>query len=310
MDTLTTVKREICVFCGVGFGLNPAYAEAARALGSELASRDAGLVYGGGSNGLMGEVARAVKAAGGHVTGIIPEFLGAKERMFTDVNELIVTTTMHERKMTMFERSDGFVALPGGIGTLEELTEIATWAQLDQHTKPIMLCNIEELLGAAAGALQHMREEEFIRAGMDFKLDIVTRVGRCGCKSAGAPAHRASERAAQAASAADVEFDERLVSPALPRSASIGRDQAYPHQREREQASTCPWARENKDRGQEDQGRRDILQKPGGRIAQPLDAGGEEHQRGGGKQAEPISNKVSAAPVRNAVVRDRCPEIA
>ena len=177
MDTLTTVKREICVFCGSGSGVNPAYAEAARALGSELASRDAGLVYGGGSNGLMGEVARAVKAGGGRVTGIIPEFLGAKERMFTDANELIVTATMHERKMTMFERSDGFIALPGGLGTLEELSEVGTWAQLDRHKKPIVLCNVEGYWDPLLALIRHMRKEEFIRPGLDLKLEIVTRVG-------------------------------------------------------------------------------------------------------------------------------------
>ena len=177
MDTLTTVKREICVFCGSGSGVNPAYAEAARALGSELAIRDAGLVYGGGSNGLMGEVARAVKAGGGRVTGIIPEFLGAKERMFTDANELIVTATMHERKMTMFERSDGFIALPGGMGTLEELSEVGTWAQLDRHRKPIVLCNVEGYWDPLLALIRHMRKEEFIRPGLDLKLEIVTRVG-------------------------------------------------------------------------------------------------------------------------------------
>jgi uncharacterized protein (TIGR00730 family) len=104
-----------------------------------MANEGIGLVYGGGSLGLMGEVARAVIAAGGHVVGIIPEFLVNKERMLTDVNELIVTASMHERKMTMFERSDGFVALPGGLGTLEELVEISTWAQLDRHAKPIII---------------------------------------------------------------------------------------------------------------------------------------------------------------------------
>ncbi len=170
------MRRDICVFCGSGSGVNPIYAEAARSLGSELAKRGIGLVYGGGSNGLMGEVARAVKAGGGRVTGIIPQFLGAKERMFTEANELVVTATMHERKMTMFERSDGFVALPGGLGTLEELSEVGTWAQLDRHRKPIVLCNIAGYWDPLLSLIQHMRREEFIRPGLELKLEVVTRV--------------------------------------------------------------------------------------------------------------------------------------
>ncbi|MCB1432459.1 MAG: TIGR00730 family Rossman fold protein, partial [Alphaproteobacteria bacterium] len=108
--------KKLCVYCGSGTGRNPAYVEAARTLGKSLADAGIGLVYGGGSLGLMGEVARAVLEEGGHVTGIIPEFLANRERMLTDVNELIVTADMHERKMTMFARSSGFVALPGGLG--------------------------------------------------------------------------------------------------------------------------------------------------------------------------------------------------
>jgi uncharacterized protein (TIGR00730 family) len=138
-----------------------------------MARAGVGLVYGGGSNGLMGEVARAVLAAGGHVVGIIPEFLVVKERMMTDVNELIVTSNMHERKMTMFERADGFVALPGGMGTLEELVEIITWAQLDRHAKPIILCNVDGYWDPLLVLFEHMRAEKFIREGLDFKLDVV-----------------------------------------------------------------------------------------------------------------------------------------
>ncbi len=122
----------------------------------------------------MGEVARSVLAAGGYVTGIIPEFLVAKERMLTDVNELIVTADMHERKMAMFARSNGFVALPGGLGTLEELTEVSTWAQLDQHAKPIILCNIEGYWDPLVTLLDHMRTEQFIRAGLEFRMDVVS----------------------------------------------------------------------------------------------------------------------------------------
>jgi uncharacterized protein (TIGR00730 family) len=165
--------RNLCVYCGSGPGKNPIYMAAARNLGVAMAEAGIGLVYGGGSLGLMGEVAKTVLEAGGHVTGIIPEFLGTKERMLTGVNELIVTKSMHERKMTMFEHSTGFVALPGGIGTLEELTEISTWAQLDQHAKPIILCNIENYWEPYLTLLKHMRAERFIREGMEFKMDVV-----------------------------------------------------------------------------------------------------------------------------------------
>jgi len=169
-------KHNLCVYCGSGPGRNPAYAAAARDLGLALAEDGIGLVYGGGSLGLMGEVARATLAAGGHVTGIIPEFLVTRERMLAEVNELIVTANMHERKMTMFERSDGFVAMPGGIGTLEELVEITTWAQLDRHNKPIILCNIDGYWDPLVTLFNHMRAENFIRPELEFKLDVVHKV--------------------------------------------------------------------------------------------------------------------------------------
>jgi uncharacterized protein (TIGR00730 family) len=144
-------------------------------LGKALADAEIGLVYGGGSLGLMGEVARAVLDNSGHVTGIIPEFLANRERMLTDVNELVVTADMHERKMTMFARSSGFVALPGGLGTLEELAEISTWAQLGQHQKPIILCNIEGYWDPLVTLFDHMRTENFIREGLEFGMDVVKR---------------------------------------------------------------------------------------------------------------------------------------
>jgi uncharacterized protein (TIGR00730 family) len=137
--------------------------QAADQLGTNLARAGIGLVYGGGSIGLMGQVARAVLAAGGHVTGIIPEFLMQKERMQEGVNELIVTSTMHERKTIMFERATGFVALPGGIGTLEELAEIATWAQLKQHAKPLIICDVAGFWTHLLSLIDHMRAESFIR---------------------------------------------------------------------------------------------------------------------------------------------------
>jgi uncharacterized protein (TIGR00730 family) len=169
-------ERNVCVFCGSGPGRGPVYASAARAFGASLAEAGIGLVYGGGGLGLMGEVARSVLAAGGYVTGIIPEFLTAKEHMLHDVDELIVTDNMHERKQQMFEHSDAFVALPGGIGTLEELVEQMTWAQLGQHDKPIVLANITNFWAPLKGLLDHMRNEAFIRPGLDVRFAIIDRI--------------------------------------------------------------------------------------------------------------------------------------
>ena len=168
-----STNHNLCVYCGSGPGLNPAYVEAARTLGGTLAASGIGLVYGGGSLGLMGEVARATLAGGGRVIGVIPEFLVQRERMLTEVSEFIVTATMHERKMTMFERSAGFVALPGGMGTLEELVEVSTWAQLGQHAKPIILANIADYWAPLIRLFGHMREEQFIRAGLDVHFEVV-----------------------------------------------------------------------------------------------------------------------------------------
>ena len=164
--------HRLCVYCGSSSGVNPAYITAAQALGTHLAREGVGLVYGGGSIGLMGEVARAVIAGGGHVTGIIPEFLVSKERMQEGVQELIVTTNMHERKMAMFERSSGFVALPGGIGTLDELAEILTWAQLRQHARPVVLCNVLGFWDGLLALLDHMRSQGFIRTGFEVNMDV------------------------------------------------------------------------------------------------------------------------------------------
>jgi uncharacterized protein (TIGR00730 family) len=171
-----TGMRHLCVYCGSGPGRSPVYLTAARRLGTLMATSGVGLVYGGGSLGLMGELARAVLNGGGHVIGVIPEFLVQREQMLTEVNELVVTANMHERKMTMFERSDGFAALPGGIGTLEELVEISTWAQLDRHSKPIILCNIEKYWTPLLTLFDHMRREKFIRAGLEVKFEVVERV--------------------------------------------------------------------------------------------------------------------------------------
>jgi uncharacterized protein (TIGR00730 family) len=169
----TSRVTSICVYCGSGSGLTPAYAVAARKLGKALAVANIRLVYGGGSLGLMGEVARSVLGSGGKVTGIIPEFLGSKEKMLKDVDELIVVDDMHIRKRLMFERSDAFVALPGGIGTLEELVEQLTWSQLGRHTKPIVVANIEGFWTPFLDLLTHMKGETFIRAGLDVHFAVV-----------------------------------------------------------------------------------------------------------------------------------------
>src|SRR5262245_46511428 len=134
--------KSVCVYCGSSVGANPAFAEAARALGTALGREKIRLVYGGGGIGMMGELARATEAAGGKVVGIIPHFLVAREHATESGREIIVVRDMHERKRTMFERADAFVALPGGIGTLEELVEQLAWIQLGRHKKPMLLVNI------------------------------------------------------------------------------------------------------------------------------------------------------------------------
>jgi uncharacterized protein (TIGR00730 family) len=166
----------ICVYCGSGDGKGQTYLEAAETLGRDMAKRGIGLVYGGGSLGLMGQVARGVLAGGGKVTGIIPHFLQTKEKMLTEVQELILVDDMHERKKLMFERADAFVALPGGIGTLEELVEQLTWAQLGRHNKPIVLANINGFWTPFLKLLGHMRDESFIRQGLEVKFVAVDRV--------------------------------------------------------------------------------------------------------------------------------------
>ncbi|HET6390969.1 TIGR00730 family Rossman fold protein [Hyphomicrobium sp.] len=163
----------VCVYCGSGKGRNPAYAIAARKLGKALADNGLRLIYGGGSLGLMGEVARSTLGAGGKVTGIIPEFLVNRERMLKDVDELIVVENMHTRKQLMFDRADAFVALPGGVGTLEELVEQLTWSQLGRHAKPIVIVNIDGFWNQFLALLEHMRQETFIREGLDVRFTVV-----------------------------------------------------------------------------------------------------------------------------------------
>jgi len=168
--------ESVCVYCGSGPGTNPKFVQAARAFGRILARNEIRLVYGGGSIGLMGAIAESVVDNGGTVTGIIPDFLKARELMFQRAQELIITDDMHERKRLMFERADAFVALPGGIGTLEELVEQITWAQLGRHRKPILLANIDGFWDRLCALFDHMRELEFIRSGLTFNLLVATTI--------------------------------------------------------------------------------------------------------------------------------------
>jgi uncharacterized protein (TIGR00730 family) len=150
--------------------------DAATSFGRVLAENNIGLVYGGGSVGLMGALAEAVLDGGGRVTGVIPEFLVNREHMLLRVQERIVTRDMHERKRIMFERADAFVALPGGIGTLEELVEQLTWAQLGRHRKPILILNIEGFWDPLCALIDHMRRLDFIRADLSVRLLVVEKV--------------------------------------------------------------------------------------------------------------------------------------
>jgi len=164
------------VYCGSGPGTDPAFVAAAREFGRILAENRVRLVYGGGSLGLMGALANAVLDHGGEVTGVIPEFLTTREKKLTRAQEVIVTRNMHERKQIMFERADAFVALPGGIGTLEETIEQMTWAQLGRHHKPIVLASIAGFWDPLCALLEHMRDLAFIRQGLSVEPIVVEQV--------------------------------------------------------------------------------------------------------------------------------------
>jgi len=174
MNDMSKIKT-VCVYCGSGAGTNPRFAESARDLGKTLAESGIRLVYGGGSLGIMGAVAKAVLDHGGSVTGIIPEFLVKKEVMMP-LQDLIVTPDMHERKRLMFEHSDAFVALPGGIGTLEELVEQLTWQQLGRHSKPVLLANIDGFWEPLLALIAHMRATQFIRPNLSVDILQAERV--------------------------------------------------------------------------------------------------------------------------------------
>src|SRR3954462_11706498 len=172
---MSTIKS-ICVYCASGPGKNPAYMQAATRFGRILAENGIRLVYGGGAVGLMGALAESGLDHGGLVTGVIPDFLVNREHMLTRVQERIVTPDMHERKRVMFERADAFVALPGGVGTLEELVEQMTWAQLGRHKKPILILNVDGFWEPLCALIDHMERLQFIREGLTVQLLVADRV--------------------------------------------------------------------------------------------------------------------------------------
>lgn len=155
--------KRVCVFCGSSPGARPGYSTAARELGRILARRKIGLVYGGGDVGLMGVIARATVEAGGEVTGVIPRWLVEKEVAYTGLKDLRIVDSMHERKALMAELSDGFIAMPGGLGTIEEFFEALTWAQLGIHVKPCGLLNVEGYYDRLTEFVCHMADESFMR---------------------------------------------------------------------------------------------------------------------------------------------------
>jgi uncharacterized protein (TIGR00730 family) len=168
--------RSVCVYCGSSPGRDETYAKAGHLLGRSIARSGLRLIYGGGTKGIMGAVAEGALKAGGKVTGIIPRFLinrEATETALDRLDELVITENMHERKHRMFEKSDAFVALPGGIGTVEEIVEIMTWAQLGHHRKPIVFGNIGGFWDPMLALLDHMTAEGFIHTAQRVKPLVV-----------------------------------------------------------------------------------------------------------------------------------------
>jgi uncharacterized protein (TIGR00730 family) len=168
--------RNICVYCGSSHGADPGYEAAAVKLGRAMAQAGIGLVFGGGAVGLMGAIASSVLANGGHVTGIIPNFLVGREGLLPQLQECIVVGSMHERKRLMFERADAFVALPGGIGTLEELTEQLSWVQLERHTKPVVIADICGFWQPLLLLFAHMRERRFIQSPFEVRYLVAEKI--------------------------------------------------------------------------------------------------------------------------------------
>jgi uncharacterized protein (TIGR00730 family) len=197
--------KSVCVYCGSAAGFDPAFAQAAIAIGRHIAEAGVRLIYGGGDVGLMGIVARAVLDHGGVVTGIIPAFLKERENMILDAQETIVVPDMHTRKQMMFERADAFIALPGGVGTLEELVEQLTWAQLGRHDKPILVLNTANFWKPLLVLMAHMREFGFIRPGAEVHYLVAERPEDVMPMLASARAHR-SPSVNNSAGARDIKF--------------------------------------------------------------------------------------------------------
>ena len=168
--------KNICVYCGSSNGVDEKFVLAAEELGRRIGAAGCNLVYGGGDNGLMGKVARATLAAGGRVVGIIPDFLKKRENVLADAQELVVVPDMHTRKRMMFERADAFVALPGGVGTLEELVEQLTWVQLGRHTKPVVIADIGGFWRPLLNLFAHMRASGFIRQEFELRYLVAEKV--------------------------------------------------------------------------------------------------------------------------------------
>ncbi|MBX3508042.1 TIGR00730 family Rossman fold protein [Parvibaculum sp.] len=166
----------LCVYCGSSTGNDPSMMAEADRFGHMMAKAGVRLVYGGGGVGLMGAVARAVLAGGGQVTGIIPQFLTEIEVQFNEVSELIVTDSMHARKQLMFERAEAFVALPGGIGTVEETIEMLTWAQLGRHSQPIVIANLNGFWDPMIELLDHIIKAGFARSNIRRIYSVVDKV--------------------------------------------------------------------------------------------------------------------------------------
>ena len=197
IDPMSTI-RNVCVYCGSSNGDDARFGDAAEALGRALAADGVGLVYGGGGEGLMGRLAGATLDAGGYVTGIIPTFLIRKEHPLTAAQEMLVVDSMHERKQAMFDRADAFVALPGGIGTLEELVEQLTWVQLNRHTKPILLADIGGFWRPLLALIAHMRIQGFVREGFDARYLVAEKIEDVLPMLRAAAERRAGEREPQA----------------------------------------------------------------------------------------------------------------
>jgi uncharacterized protein (TIGR00730 family) len=170
--------RSVCVYCGSSPGADPAYVDAAVSLGKALAGAGLRLVYGGGTKGLMGAVARGVSEADGRILGIIPKFLMNKEAPDTHRQarvEIVVTETMHQRKHLMFEQSDAFVALPGGIGTVEEIIEMMTWGQLGHHEKPMVFANVLGFWDPMRVMLDHIKAQGFLHSAQNIRTMMIER---------------------------------------------------------------------------------------------------------------------------------------